>query len=311
MGASGSGGGYFSTNTPEELAKKIRQQEAIANNMSFEANITRLINDLLSNVNNRDTYAIQTHLNTIEKAIHSEIEGAIDLRYAGSVSKHTHVDGLSDIDCLAILDNSELADSSPDEVKEYFYKMLTKKLPNTTIRKGDLAVTVSFTSGIEIQILPAIKTATGLRIPSSRRDNNWSHVVKPAQFAMALRYCNAKMSGKLIPVIKLAKSIISTFNANRQLAGYHVEALAIETFINYKGQHKPREMLKYLFIEGAKNVLKPIKDKSGQSIHVDDYLGEANSLQRKMISDSMSSVGRKMQNADGISEIQTWQQILS
>lgn len=69
-------------------------------------------------------------------------------------------------------------------------------------------------------------------------------------------------------------------------------------------------MLKHFFTEGAKCVLKPITDKTGQSTHVDDYLGPANSLQRKMVSDSMANIARKMQNADGSREIRIWEQIL-
>ena len=49
-------------------------------------------------------------------------------------------------------------------------------------------------------------------------------------------------------------------------------------------------MLKHFFTEGSKKVLTPIKDKSGQSIHVDNYLGDANSIKRKMVSDSMSTI---------------------
>ena len=312
MGGSGGANFFFEQRkTPEDISKKIRNEEERSTNQVYETEVSSLIRDLLTDINNRDVETIQTHLSTIEKALHTEIDGFIDLKYAGSVSKHTYVDGLSDIDTLAILNNSELAKLNPNEVKNYLYKMLRKRLPNSDISKGNLCVTITFKSGVEIQILPTLKDKNGIKIPSSRRENEWSHVIKPREFALALRYTNIQMSGKLIPVIKLAKSVISNFAEARKLSGYHVEALAIETFINYKGPKNPKEMLKHFFNEGSKKVLTPIKDKSGQSIHVDNYLGDANSIKRKMVSDSMSTISRKLQNADGSSEIRIWEQILN
>jgi hypothetical protein len=311
MGGSG-GGGYFSetSKSPEEIARKIRTEEENAKNAVFDSEVSNLVRNLLVNVNDRDTDTIQRHIETIMDAIHSEIDGTIDLRYGGSVSRHTYVNGLSDIDSLAILNNSELIDADPDTVKNHFYQKLSQRLPNTAIIMGNLAITVKFSSGVEIQILPAIKQNDGFKIPSSRRANEWSHVIRPGDFAKALRYSNTKMNGKLVSTIKIAKSIISSFSNNRQISGYHVEALAIQVFNNYVGEKTPKAMLKYFFHESSKSILSPIKDKTGQSIHVDDYLREPNSLQRKMVSDSLTTVARKMQNADGSRDLRYWEEIL-
>lgn len=308
----GSGGGFFyeSSTPPEDISKKIRNEENRTNDQVFETEVVSAIRELLANANNRDVDTVQTHLDTIERALHKNIEGFIDLRYAGSVSKHTYVDGISDIDSLAIINNSELAKLNPDEVKKYFYDMLRTRLPNTDIKIGNLAVTVKFSSGFEIQILPVIKDSGGIRIQSSRGYNEWSHTIQPDKFAKILRYTNMKMSGKLVPVIKLAKSIISSFPESRKLAGYHTEALAIECFTNYSGEKRPKEMLKHFFSSASRFVLTPVKDKTGQSIHVDDYLDGANSLKRKMVSDSLATVARKMQNADGSKDLRIWEEIL-
>jgi hypothetical protein len=308
----GSGGGFFyqSDNNPENISKKVRDQEEKAKNQSFDVEVTGLLKNILNTVNGRDVEQIQTHLGVIEKAIHREIEGSIDLRYGGSVAKHTYVDGLSDIDSLAIINNSELINCSPDDVKKYLYDSLVNRLPYTDIKLGKLAITISYANGNEIQILPAIKTATGIKIASSRRENEWSHLIKPDIFAKSLKFVNMAMKGKLIPIIKLAKSLISTLPENRKISGYHAECIAIDVFKNYNGGKTTKEMLKHFFNEGAKSVLNPIKDKTGQSVHVDDYLKEHNSVQRKMVSDSMASISRKMQNADGSRDIRLWEQIL-
>jgi hypothetical protein len=311
MGGSG-GGGYFSETgkSPEELAKKIRTEEEKAKDEAYDSRVSNLIKELLAQVNERDTETIQRHLDTIISAIQSDIDGTIDLRYGGSVAKHTYVNGLSDIDSLAILNKTELANSDPATVKNYFFERLTARLPNTEISIGNLAITVRFSSGVEIQILPAIKRDGGFLIPSSRRTNEWSHVIRPGDFAIKLQQENTKLNGKLVPVIKTAKSIISSFAESRQISGYHVESLAIQVFRNYDGDKTTKSMLKQFFAEGAKLILSPIKDSTGQSIHVDDYLNESNSLRRKMVSDSLSTVARKIQNADGSRDIRIWQDLL-
>jgi hypothetical protein len=309
MGGSG-GGGFLYGSSPEQIAKEIRNQEERTKSNAYNTAVTGLINDLLTNLNNRDNDTLKTHLDGIERALHKEIDGFIDLRYAGSVAKHTYVDGLSDIDSLAIINESELSEKTPQKVKEYFYKQIQARFPNTDVTIGKLAVTIKFTSGFEIQILPAIKTDIGIRIPSSRRANEWSNIIRPDNFAKLLRFSNTCMSGKLVPAIKLAKSIIASFPESRQLSGYHVESLAIETFAKYQGEKKLKPMLKHFFTEGAKCILNPIRDKTGQSVHVDDYLGAPNSVNRKMVSDSMSTVVRRMQNADGSEQVWAWEQLL-
>src|SRR5260370_979168 len=69
-----------------------------------------------------------------------------------------------------------------------------------------------------------------------------------------------------------------------QLNGYHVESLAIESFKDYSGSINPKAMLEHFFNRSRALVLAPIHDKTGQSVHVDTYLGQANSNNRKEVS---------------------------
>jgi len=302
----GSGGGFF--HDPIDTARKLRDAEQEAQDQKFDSEITSNIGKLLTDINERDTEAIQRHLKTIRDAIQSDIDGFINLRYGGSVAKHTYVDGLSDVDSLALINSSELSNKGPEEVKEYFYQRLKQRFPNTEIRKGDLAITLKF-SDKEIQILPALKRGNSYKIASLTGRDKWT-MINPNRFALSLRATNQKMSGKLVPMIKLAKSIISNLPSSRQLSGYHTEALAIECFSRYSGDKNTKAMLKHFFQTATKHVLNPLQDKTGQSTHVDDYLGSKNSINRKMVSDSLAQVGRKMQNADAARSKRSWQEIL-
>ena len=71
-----------------------------------------------------------------------------------------------------------------------------------------------------------------------------------------------------------------------------------------------KAMLKYFF-KRAKDIVKtPIKDKTGQSINVDEYLGPENSVKRSQISNTIDRMYRRMKNADTIGSIAEWSEIL-
>jgi hypothetical protein len=304
----GSGGSFHWINNPEESAKKLRDAEQKSIESSFNAQVNFLIRNILHNINNRNVELIQNHINEVVKALESDIEGTLDVRYGGSVAKHTYVDGISDIDTLAIINNSELKDKSPGEVKEYFFQRITQRFPNSKIIKGNLAITIKYSEGTELQILPALKTESGFKIALD--DQNWNKI-NPRRFSIGLRACNIECKGKLVPMIKLAKSIIHNLPENRRVSGYHTEAIAMDIFNKYQGPNNTKDMLIHFFRTAANKVLTPIKDRSGQSIHVDEYLGGNNSLKRIMIRDSFEQIARKMQNADGNQIIEKWKDILN
>jgi len=300
----GSGGGFFPN---PDINKQLRESETQTRNQQFESEVSGIINLLLADYNNRDVSVIQGHLDTIKSALEQEIEGNVDILYGGSVAKHTYVDGISDIDALVLIDKSELKDKSPAEVKQYFFERLQARLPRTQIGQGNLAVTVEFRDS-EIQLLPAIRHESGFKI-ADFTGNNWS-AIKPIEFTRLLTGINKNKGGKVVPTIKLAKSIISELPESQRLSGYHVEAIAVEVFQKYQGSQKTKDMLKYFFDEASRQVLRPIGDTTGQSRHVDDYLGSVNSADRNRVSKSLDRISRRMKNADGAQSIAQWRDIL-
>lgn len=299
-----SGGDFFASS---DITRKLRETEAQTKNQQFESEVSGIINSLLADYNNRDIPTIERHLDTIKDALEKEIEGTLNILYGGSVAKHTYVDGLSDIDTLILIDNSELKDKSPAEVKEYFFQRLQSRLPRTEIKEGNLAVTLKFKS-VEIQLLPAIRHKSGFKIAYAS-GSSWS-AIKPREFTRLLTEVNQSNSGKVVPTIKLVKSIISGLPENQRLSGYHVEAIAVKVFQKYQGSKTTKDMLQHFFKEAPKRVLKLIQDKTGQSMHIDDYLGSENSSERKRISRSLDRINRRMKNADGAQSIEQWRDIL-
>jgi hypothetical protein len=304
----GGGGSFFSENSnPQNIVEQLRESEAQTKDQQLDVEVSNIIRSLLVAYNDRDIQAIQTHLNTIKNALNKELEGTIDILFGGSVAKHTYIDGLSDIDTLVLIDKSELRPMSPTEVKEYLFNRLQARLPKTQIKQGTLAVTVKF-GDVEIQLLPTIRHESGYQIADAT-GKQWSPI-KPIEFTSLLTKVNQEAAGKVVPTIKLAKSIISGLPESQRLSGYHTEALAIEIFRQYSGAKNLKEMLQHFFSEASTRVLKPIKDRTGQSIHVDDDLGSANSDRRKIVAKSLDRINRRMKNADGAHSVEQWRDIL-
>jgi hypothetical protein len=305
-GSSYSGPSLRSTSEAEGIFKSAVEE---AKQSSYQANLNSYFQDLLSDFNNRNVDQINSHLQTIEDALSSYGMGSVNLIYGGSVKKHTYVDGLSDVDVLAIINNTSLVDASPRQVLEYFADRLRDRLPNTEIGIGNLAVTLKFSDGHEIQVLPAISTPSGVHI-SSANGTDWSGVVRPDKFAGKLTNVNQSNSGKVVPVIKLYKTINAGLPEGTQLSGYHIESLAIDAFKNYQGNMDYRSMLMHFVDHASKAVLNPVKDSTGQSIHVDDYLGNPESNSRRNASSALQNVAARMKQGDSEASLERWKELV-
>ena len=140
----GSGGGYFSGGfTPDDLAKRTRQAEDQARKDTLETEVGGHLASLLADFNDRDVEGTRDVFNQIKADLENKIDGTIDTMFGGSISKHTYVDGISDVDALVLLNKSELADKSPDEVKSYLADCLRDRYGKDAVDIGSLAVTVS------------------------------------------------------------------------------------------------------------------------------------------------------------------------
>jgi hypothetical protein len=301
----GGGGGYFRSD-PKGLVQKLRESETRTKNTEYEAKVADLLASLLTNFNNRDQEATSRHLEGIKKALEKDIGGTVDLLYGGSVAKHTYVDGLSDIDTLVILDKSDLVGQSPESVKKYFASRLQEHLPDSEVTEGQLGVTVGF-SDAEIQLLPAVRYENHVKI-ADKTGHEWAQI-SPEDFTNILTKTNELKGRKVVPVIKLAKAVIATLPEKHRISGYHAESLAVQIFRSYDGDLKPRTMLKHYFREASQAVLEPIRDRTGQSVHVDDYLGASNNLERKIVSDAFGRVSRRMSNADDAGSVDEWRKL--
>jgi hypothetical protein len=169
-----------------------------------------------------------------------------------------------------------------------------------------MAITMQYADGMTIQLLPAVRQADGmLRVPSSSNQNEWSSI-NPSTFQEALARRNGECGGKLVPVIKLAKAINGTLPEAQRLSGYHIESLAIAAFRGYDGQRTTAAMLPLFFERARDLVLSPIRDSTGQSVHVDGYMGAADSPVRQAASHVFGAIAKRMRNATAAGSLERW-----
>jgi hypothetical protein len=301
MGGSG-GGGYFSSD-PAPIQRALRNAQKQTDTTEFDAECNSALSGMLPEINNLNRDVLNKHLADIQAALEDELEEAIPLRFGGSVAKHTYVDGLSDVDSLVLLDNCDLADGSPAEARRFLADELEAAFPEAEISEGTLAVTAKFDDA-EIQLLPAVSCRGGVTI-SDPAGKKWSRI-NPRKFSAILSRVNDEQAGKVVPVIKLAKAIIANLPDSNRITGYHAESLAVKIFRGYTGPRDYKAMLHHYFEQAAIHSRAPIKDSSGQSVHVDDYLGKEGSLERRIVSDAFARVARRMTNADLLQSVDQW-----
>lgn len=303
----GSGGGFFSGKfSPGELARRTREAEDQTRDESFEQAVATFLGDELAEYNDRDAAGTQSVFDAVKKDLKDDVDGTVDLLYGGSIARHTYVDGLSDADALVLMDRSELAGKQPAELQRLLAERLKSRYGSDAVSVGRLAVTLTH-KGQQVQFLPALRVGEKYRIARSD-GNGWSEI-DPAGFAKALTKANKAVDGKLVPCIKLAKAIIAQLPEQRRLAGYHTESLAIEAFKGYDGPRTPKAMVRHFFEKAPDHVKQPIRDSSGQSVHVDEYLGQPNSLERRIVADALGRIGRRIRNADGARSLARWKEL--
>jgi hypothetical protein len=304
-GGGGGSGGPFKSAPSKDIADKLLNSSREGLDAEFGAELSDFLSGLLGEFNTRDAPLARRRLSDILKQLGKDIEGTISPLFGGSVAKSTHVEGLSDVDTLLRLDSTELADRTPQQALDAIASALRERLAGkANVSKGTLAATIRYSDGMEIQLLPALSTPDGLRIPAWRGDR-WSDI-NPESFASALAKANRRVSSRLIPTLKLAKAINATLPETQQLSGYHIESLGIEAFRGYSGETTTSKMLVHFFERARDLVLRPIKDRTGQSVHVDDHLGAPDSVPRLQTRHLLDRIYRRMQAANAHGSIQQW-----
>lgn len=307
MGGSSRNAETASRRTSSGLDQLVSGAGAAAERGSYDAQVNALLQEAVSEYSDRDVEIIRRHIETLKKALESDVEGTVDLLFGGSTQKHTYVNGLSDVDLLARINDPSLTSLSPQQLLRRFATRIKQRLPNTDVTPGQLAITVRYSDGHELQVLPALSTSGGgVRIPKPS-GNGWSNVIRPEAFARKLTEVNRRCANRVVPTIKLFKAAQESIPENARLSGYHTESLAVQAFEAYDGGTSYKDMLTHLCRSAAESVKSPVRDRTGQSVHVDDYMGVAGSEERQRASRFLGRIVQRMEDADRQRRISNWE----
>lgn len=301
-----SGGSSRGSSFSGELSQKIRQAQQEAIDAEFQQRLQRTLSDLLRDYNDRDRDEIQQKLDDVKESLGAEIDGDLEVLFGGSASRHTHVNGISDIDALLLVDDTALADYPPALVRHVIAEVLKGEIPGSPwISEGDLAITLHYDDGLEIQLLPALRSGTRFKI-SDEEGRDWSPI-HPRSFAEKLSSANESANGKLVPTIKLAKAVLASLPEDQRPSGYHVEAMALKAFEGYRGPYAYPAMLVHFFERAGRIVLNPMRDVTGQTEALDAKLGQRNSVARQRSSMALIRIARRMKNASAAESTAQWE----
>ena len=284
----GSGRAHISHHEVSQRTNEARQRLDDEKN---DALINAFRREVLVAINDRDIDLVNLRLDEIEEAFEDEID-FYRVLFGGSISKHTYVDGMSDIDALVVLRDASL---DPDEAKKSIHDAIANQASSrdiSEIRIGKLAVTIEYGDGSEIQLLPAIEARGKLSI-SSPDGQAWDDI-EPRLFTSRLTSINQRQNNMVVPTIKLAKVILNSELRDNAPGGYHVEALAVRAFQDYTGRHTPKRMLIHQFNSASQDVLTRVQDVTGQSRYVDASLGNPYSAARANLSRELSSLAERL-----------------
>lgn len=292
--------------TDEKVQSEIDSALENTKRLEFETEVNVRLKEALSSYNEKDTELVNERLSEIKELLSKYLETSIDIRRGGSWKKHTYIDGLSDVDCLFILNSPEFSGESPKHLNDELKTLLQEKLGNRAkVERGNLSLKITYENVPDLQILLALRNDKGLRIPSGDQDS-WSGVINPEKFAKQLTETNKSLNGNVIPVIKIVKGAVIGTGINPDMKGYHVEALAVEIFQGYQGEQTKKAMLEYFFLKASEMVRKPIKEISGQSQYVDDYLGDSGSAERENVSRELKRRSDGLARADYKFSVDDW-----
>ena len=125
--------------------------------------INGYLRNLLRQYNSRNTKAIDRHIRGLRSILERGENGVMPTRFGGSVSRHTYVDGLSDVDLLITINDSSLSGQAPKAIIREMAELIKARFPKNKVWEGNLAVTVAYADGHELQVLPDIRSKSGYK----------------------------------------------------------------------------------------------------------------------------------------------------
>ncbi|MGE7216610.1 SMODS domain-containing nucleotidyltransferase [Priestia koreensis] len=212
---------------------------------------------LLKNLRTKNDQIIKYRYEKITKAVNegfwSSSSQTLNTRYVGSYGRGTCIDGFSDIDILAILPPSLYTNYN-----NYSYngqsaliqrlKLVINNVYPTTIKKGDgQVVVVSFSDGVEFEIVPAFRYGEKFIYPDSHQGGTWKQC-DPISEIKELNNTNKFYNGKIKILSRLTRAWRTVNDV--EISGILIDTLAYKYIVEkYYGEEKYKLDNRFLFCD--------------------------------------------------------------
>ena len=169
------------------------------------------------------------HLSTIQTRLKSVFELS-SCRVTGSFSRGSSISGFSDVDLVAVFRKAQFTRAgsiiSSNQVLDNVRRQLLARYPNTPLGRDGMAITISFSSGQIVDVVPALFDSMYEQkwpiylIPDGNGD--WMHS-SPSLYDAYICQSNKKSGGKLKYVTQLIKFWRECRNPRIPLSSFHIE----------------------------------------------------------------------------------------
>ena len=276
--------------------------------IEHNAQVNAALSSVLQQYHVRDVASVRGRIEDIQRSLADLSRGGpAQLNFGGSISNRTSIDGLIDADLLVFYDGGQGRVSTPQELLDALAERLRRELANqeVSVRTGLTAVTVAFPDGTDIQLVPAVRDGSTSKVPSGQ-DREWYSVDNLDVLAQQLGEADAACDGRLVPVIKLVKSMLAHVPRNIRPTGYHVADLAIQVFREYSGPTNYKDMIQQFFDRASELVLDRSTSWTGPLSSIDEHFGPGGSRRRRYLSRVMRRLARRIAIADRMGSVNDW-----
>jgi len=269
------------------MIKDFRNQIKIEIKKEKRINGRKYLNNLkrsLGGQNKKEIYLVQKRINKIDKILKKNFK--IELILSGSVTKHTYVHGLSDIDILV-----NLREESPKSINPKMVQERIKNILKTDFKtENDLeAINILVDKKIKIQLVPVILKDKDIFFPS-KGGKKWIKIL-PQRFSNQLKKRDDKLCKKLSTLIRIIKIInVEEIASKNRLKNHHIEVLAYLYSLKNPGEENILNWLHDFFLYAKDRVKEKVRDTSNQFTFVDNYLGKPKNKRRKEVSKNLEEV---------------------
>lgn len=219
--------------------------------MSVATNFEKFCNDLLIGTTLRSTISSRyTNICTRLNKDFWNMETTTGGRYIGSFGRNTANGRISDIDMLFEMPYSTYTKyngyvtNGQSALLQAVKNSIAITYPSTTLKGDGQIVSVKFTDGMEIEVLPAFKNADGsYTFADSNGGGSWKKTNLIPEIE-SITYGDSITNYNLRPLCRMARAW--KYNCNVPINGLLIDTLAYKFLINWT--HKDKSYLYYDFM---------------------------------------------------------------